>query len=1604
MADIFVPIINHEERMLRKLVAPAPQEVRAPAKKRDPYIENWPDLLEPGEPTEPTPTVPPKRNPYFENWPELFELEGDTPTVELARPFDEVLRDFFTRDRPNIKDVKTWPLIPTIHDVDIETLADFMEVIRQVGEFTRQTAAELTPDFIPAGFRAIREAQQKVGIYQPPGLIEGIGEYVLGELEEPPAVPEGTGVFQRRVTEERAEPLARQIIGQMVLDPTLLAGPAKGLFGALRRGAAAIPPVAPAVEAGEKVVGEVFPRVLALMPPAPRPAPRSPTGAIIMPDLARQPAEGMTRLYRAEFIPGAPRAPGIGEAPSWVQEQLRGSAQAAAAGRWFTESLEEAKWYLKHAYPEGHIVYVDVPTAVAQASRLSNLPASHPARRFSRRPDLEMESFLPSEFAAMKQPLPIAWLKAWKDPEQEAARQYIAQTELVLAALARLSSDRAAFLNSAAGSGPLSQRVAGQSQLVSRATRLVSHGADIAPPDQLRDAHRELLLLVNAVRAWLQRELDGYTSSSNSLLNQATAMIPEINAREFIVRRQVNSFNTGGPPTHQTRLDLGDQFGVEPNAPLTKQLPEEVRMELRWRDEAARNRAAIAAEERYKRLVDLGESPELPMRARFAVPPGGGVQGELPLGQAGMSATKRPLTGAPLPIQPPPVTTPPPRNLVEVLRHPDIPFEAKTPEGAAALRNLIRNVAGRPGMAEEARQARLNTPPGQAPRVNGVSTMEFTPSEQMPDPAVAAQELADHLTPVPGVSLSHNAVNYFKTGDLDAFVAGLKPDVEEFEALKTDDIHYVGKFADAWESPVKLAGRADGGHGNGAIQRGVIRPINDGSLAAIRYGNNRTGQFARTVDETGMNRLGMKQYREKSTDVLAELSDDAARRSIAELLQEPKIAAIVHGLSPSHATNIVMFAKETRQLLTHILTDINKARAARGQELIGFQQNYVPAILQQNLWSKYGFGRSLPEEIFAKGLSPDLLKPNKAFNARAMRDLGVLRKDQQERDLLVLVRDYIVSAQKDIFFTEIIRHGRKQSEVLRARADLPLGNPHRADTRELADAIDRWISEAFAGVPSQILDKGVRESIPALPHHAIAVRRQLNRAVFPLNLRWALGVQLISGWGPVLSRAGLKNTFRGLMDYAFNLNGGRTWVHDNVYASIVKRQRGQGGSVLDAYLVNTAAVGMRLRKSPLDTYDDVINFLGNAVEDILTGSSARAGYYDALDRGLRGRPVVDWASDMAASTQSMPNKADRPGMMRSELVQALVPHQAFAFDLLNMMRETMPFVPTKYRTGAYATFAQTAKLKGIFENLRAALYLTAYIYVSNVLLDEVAGIKPWDISSGLPFFGVLVGGAMGSRTSNFAYFEYTKDFFDGMRGLIARGDPDDFIKWFARHHISGGVQIERLIRGALLSFKDGTVTNSAGRELFAIDDQDAFDKLRAMTLGPYGTKAGQQYVEQKKKEQGPFSEFLGGIPTAGIFPVNVNRELNGLQAAFGEAYFRADATPHVYKPADYATKIRELRPKYGVKRWFQKWDSVAPPLALEYGKFEEVRKVYDALPTDPATRKRYLQRNPSVDAQLFFWGDHDTVQTFKARQEVLNMMERWDVPNIALPDRRWSIP
>ncbi|HTY44249.1 MAG TPA: hypothetical protein VMC80_03325, partial [Patescibacteria group bacterium] len=74
------------------------------------------------------------------------------------------------------------------------------------------------------------------------------------------------------------------------------------------------------------------------------------------------------RLYRAEEKSSTEK-----NAPDWVKENPDYQRSEQARGRWFTDDLTEAEWYLKHEYPSGKIVVVDVPKEIAERYRVSRL-------------------------------------------------------------------------------------------------------------------------------------------------------------------------------------------------------------------------------------------------------------------------------------------------------------------------------------------------------------------------------------------------------------------------------------------------------------------------------------------------------------------------------------------------------------------------------------------------------------------------------------------------------------------------------------------------------------------------------------------------------------------------------------------------------------------------------------------------------------------------------------------------------------------------------------------------------------------------------------------------------------------------------------------------------------------------------------------------------------------------------------------------------------------------------------------------------------------------------------------------------------------------------
>tara|TARA_R110000744_G_scaffold87589_4_gene170993 strand:+ start:1908 stop:7061 length:5154 start_codon:yes stop_codon:yes gene_type:complete len=110
------------------------------------------------------------------------------------------------------------------------------------------------------------------------------------------------------------------------------------------------------------------------------------------------PTEDTVRLYRAEPAPGGKVKP----PPDWMEQREDYQEMMKASGRWFTDDLDEARWYLKNEYPDGQLSYIDVPASSAEKYRVSGMEkiAGEDPKKFSRRPEIEF--FLPKEIAARK--------------------------------------------------------------------------------------------------------------------------------------------------------------------------------------------------------------------------------------------------------------------------------------------------------------------------------------------------------------------------------------------------------------------------------------------------------------------------------------------------------------------------------------------------------------------------------------------------------------------------------------------------------------------------------------------------------------------------------------------------------------------------------------------------------------------------------------------------------------------------------------------------------------------------------------------------------------------------------------------------------------------------------------------------------------------------------------------------------------------------------------------------------------------------------------------------------------------------------------------------
>jgi hypothetical protein len=475
------------------------------------------------------------------------------------------------------------------------------------------------------------------------------------------------------------------------------------------------------------------------------------------------------------------------------------------------------------------------------------------------------------------------------------------------------------------------------------------------------------------------------------------------------------------------------------------------------------------------------------------------------------------------------------------------------------------------------------------------------------------------------------------------------------------------------------------------------------------------------------------------------------------------------------------------------------------------------------------------KDIAARIELPDYIKPNAPFNPRAAARKGGLADYEKIRDLQKLGMDYVDTASKDIFYTNIVQNAKVHIKQMRTRGGLD----------NAAEGVEDWIMEAYAGQLPAISKFGRKLPSPVTTG-LFAMRRNLTRAVFPLNWTWNLFVQP-SSMSLTIYRYGIVDTLKGL-SYIVRSTV-RKEIRDNAYSSIIKARRGGRAAYQDigSGIEQTAAI----QRSPIETAEDFGNLLTTLIEDNLTGISIRAAYHSGKRQGLSGRALWEFASEGGSKTQSMYNLQDLPGMLRAREVGTIAPFQTFAFEVMNTVRELG--LPMTARTGMYRTTQN---------RLHSLARWLAAIVVFSAVSDKAVNRQPWQLSSFVPFWGLLTGGVNAGNPWNMALpLKYTNDVYAGIKGYMKYGDWTKLRTWAIQYHMFGGTQVNRTLRG-IEAVADGGVRDVAGTNLFDTEPPEGWESnpgrwqaWLAITQGPYAVTEGREYVESLKKD--PISEFIG---------------------------------------------------------------------------------------------------------------------------------------------------
>jgi len=787
------------------------------------------------------------------------------------------------------------------------------------------------------------------------------------------------------------------------------------------------------------------------------------------------------------------------------------------------------------------------------------------------------------------------------------------------------------------------------------------------------------------------------------------------------------------------------------------------------------------------------------------------------------------------------------------------------------------------------------------------------------------------------------------------------------------------------------------------IQQSVHWPAERTMQARDNFVPRLSQDFKDRVSEFGLVDAD-KSVRTKVFDVADKIDKVRASMTLDDLMEVAEMRSLVSKLSPDMQRRVVGTAMRLRPFYDEMRDMLNKIRVRRGEDAIGYIEDYMTYARKTGVWAKFGGWAKGAEEV---PYAFDFMKaPKKITIPQELERLGGLESWELEKDFVLITQNYIDAVSKAIFNTNIL-----QNTKIHAQALLAMG------FKSNAAILERWAQECYAGVLPTI-EQYIRKLPKPLWAFPYFMRAQLNRAVFPLNFAWNLTVQP-SSYLLTPVHVGLRRAIGGF-EYLVNSTA-RKLIQENVYSWQVKAER--FGSVSMQDLEKSSEV-LLSKGNILDRATYYGNFLTRLIESNVTGMSAWAGYQDALARGFTGRKAWQWASDVGAKTQSMYNKEDLPGLLRSRFMGTVAPFQTFSFECFNKVRE-ISFI--RYgRTGAYQTIAANTEFgQGLLRirMLRIAEWI-AGMWAWNEATEAIADKTVWHISAFVPFFNLLTGGSNVANPWNHPIpIQYVSEFWTGFNQKMQYDEWDGLREWMVRYHVVGGTQINRLLK-SMEAISEGGVTDTAGKELFSLDTEDTWEIFRALLMGPYGTKAGVEYLEGKELLPGEMEEYFEGLLNgegliedmkgylrredgffSGFAPDFIARHLSdflvidtpsaydiGERLNYGEGLIGAvDEEGNVFTMQVFARFVSIID---GHVRAEQMESSV---FGLSELLFYSRDQWADYKELDEELRFEYRRNNPEVDALMFLWGEVSTLKSPAALIKLEELMEAYSIPDDAIP-------